>query len=197
MQAQSLVGRGGWGFWVGWGAAFLGFPIGGLAGFGAAGAVTGIPQALIGGAATGAVIGAAQWLVLRRRLAVTPWWIAATAVGMGGGLALGVALFGIDAAGLTLPLRALVTGAGIGIAQFAMLRSITSRAPAWALIVTLGWAIGWLITRAAGIDLAQRWSVFGASGAVVFQLLTGLALAWMLRDGTVAASAGPNGPGDL
>jgi hypothetical protein len=197
MRVRSMAGRGGWGFWVGWGAAFLGFPIGGLAGLGAAGAVTGIPQALIGGAATGAVIGATQWLVLHRRLAVTPWWIVATAVGMGGGLALGVALLGTDMDGLTLPLRALVTGAGIGIAQFAVLRSITSRAPAWALIVTLGWALGWLITRAAGIDLAPQWSVFGASGAVVFQLLTGLALAWMLQLGTVAASSGPNRQGDL
>ena len=58
-----------------------------------------------------------------------------------------------------------------------------SRAPVWALVVALGWAIGWMITRAAGIDLALQWSVFGSSGALMFQLLTGLTLAWLLQGG--------------
>jgi hypothetical protein len=124
--------------------------------------------------------------VLRRRLALTPWWIAATAAGMGAGLALGVALLGADTAGTTLPLRGLVIGAGIGLAQFALLRGISARAFVWPLVVACGWAIGWLVTRAAGIDLAADWSVFGASGALTFQLLTGLALAWLLPPATQA-----------
>jgi hypothetical protein len=82
---------------------------------------------------------------------------------------------------VALPLRGLITGAGIGIAQFLLLRGVTARTPIWALVVALGWAIGWMVTRAAGVDLALQWSVFGSSGAVTFQLLTGLALAWMLR----------------
>jgi hypothetical protein len=117
--------RSGWGFWGGWALAFVGFPIGGLAGLGLAGGVTGVPQAILGGAATGAVIGAAQWLVLRRRLPLTAWWIAATAAGMAGGLSLGVGLFGIDTVGVALPLRGLVTGAGIGLAQYLLLRRHT------------------------------------------------------------------------
>jgi hypothetical protein len=40
------------------------------------------------------------------------------------------------------------------------------------------------VTRAAGIDHAQHWPVFGASGALTFQLLTGLALAWLLPHAT-------------
>jgi hypothetical protein len=102
---------------------------------------------------------------------------------MGGGLALGVALLGADSAGVALPLRGLITGAGIGIAQFLLLRIVSVRAYVWALVVALGWAAGWVITRAVGVDLALDWSVFGSSGAVTFQLLTGLALAWMLRRG--------------
>ncbi len=43
-----------------------------------------------------------------------------------------------------------------------------------------GWALGWLVTRAAGVDLTLQWSVFGSSGALTFQLLAGLALAWLL-----------------
>lgn len=183
IQAQA---RDGWGFWGGWALAFLGFPIGGLAGVGLVGAVTGVPQAAIGGAATGAVIGAAQWLVLRRRLPLSPWWIGATSVGMAVGLALGVGLLGIDTSDTSLPLRGLVTGAGIGLAQYLVLRRLTDRAPAWAVAVTFGWALGWVVTRAAGVDLAPNFTVFGATGAWSFQLLTGLVLAWLLRAGTGA-----------
>ena len=132
------------------------------------------------------MIGAAQWLVLRRRLPLTPAWIAATALGMGTGLALSIALLGTDTVGNALPLRGLITGAGIGGAQYLLLRGVMSRAPVWALIVALSWAIGWMITRAAGIDLARQWSVFGSSGALMFQLLTGLTLAWLLRGSRAA-----------
>lgn len=176
----------GWGFWAGWGLAFLGFPLGGLAGLGLAGPIIGVPQAALGGAATGAVIGAAQWLVLRRRLPLAPWWIAATAAGMSGGLALGVGLLGVDTAGAALPLRGLVTGACIGLAQYLVLRRLSPRASIWPFVVAGGWAVGWLVTRAAGVDLAPNFTVFGATGAWAFQVLTGLALAWVL-----AAAAPP------
>src|SRR3954466_6419439 len=109
-----------WRFWAGWGLAFLGFPLGGLAAYALVGGITTPLEGAIGGAAAGAVIGLAQWLVLRRRLALSPWWIAATAAGMGAGLALGIALLGTDTDGAVLPLRGLVTGAGSGIAQFAL-----------------------------------------------------------------------------
>jgi len=175
-----------WRFWAGWGLAFIGFPLGGLAATALVGGVTTPLEGAIGGAATGAVIGLAQWLVLRRRLALTPWWIAATAAGMGAGLAFGIALLGIDTAGSTLALRGLLTGVGIGIAQCALLRGSTDRAFVWPLVVACGWAIGWVVTGAGGVDLAQHWSVFGASGALTFQLLTGLALAWMLPQMTRA-----------
>jgi hypothetical protein len=182
MQKQAVQAGNGWGFWAGWGAAFLGFPIGGLAGMGVAGAITGVPQAALGGLATGAVIGAAQWLVLRRRLSLDYWWIVATAGGMSAGLALAVALLGIDTGDNSLPLRGLITGALIGISQYFVLRGLTNRAALWAAVVTLGWAIGWLVTRAAGVDLSPNFTVFGSTGAWAFQLLTGLALAWILRD---------------
>jgi hypothetical protein len=174
-----------WRLWAGWGLAFIGFPLGGLAASALVGGVTTPLDGVIGGAATGAVIGLAQWLALRRRVALTPWWIAATAAGMSAGLGLGIALLGADTIGITLPLRGLVTGAGIGIAQFALLRGSTARAWVWPLAVACGWAIGWPMTRAAGVDLTANWSVFGAAGALTFQLLTGLALAWMLPPATL------------
>jgi hypothetical protein len=175
--------RGGWLFWGGWGLAFLGFPLGGLAGLGLAGPVLTTREAIIGGLATGAVIGAAQWLVLRNRMPLSPLWIAATAAGMATGLGLGVSLVGIDTTGTALPLRGLITGLAIGLAQYLMLRGLTPRAPLWGVVVAVGWPIGWLVTRAAGVDLSPNFTVFGATGAWVFQLLTGLALVWILRPG--------------
>jgi hypothetical protein len=107
---------------------------------------------------------------------------------MAGGLAFGLGLLGIDTAGAALPLRGLVTGAGIGLAQHLVLRGLTPRAPIWAFVVAGGWAVGWVVTRAAGVDLAPNFTVFGATGAWIFQLLTGLALAWMLRADAAAAA---------
>ena len=171
------------GFWMGWALAFLGFPLGGLATWMLLGPITTPLAGATGGALTGTVLGAVQWLALRRGLPLSPWWIVATALGMATGLTLGIALLGTRTDDATLPLRGLTTGVSIGMAQFLLLRSISGRAPVWALIVALGWALGWTITRAVGIDLSQQWTVFGSSGAIVFQLLTGVALSWMLRQG--------------
>jgi len=185
MQTNKLASNGGQGrgFWVGWALAFLGFPLGGLATWMLLGPITTPLAGATGGALTGTVLGALQWLALRRGLPQSPWWIAATALGMATGLALGIALLGTRTDDVTLPLRGLITGVSIGMAQFLLLRSISGRAPVWALSVALGWALGWTITRAAGIDLSQQWTVFGSSGAIVFQLLSGVALSWMLRRG--------------
>lgn len=189
MKAASTTNSGSvWSFWVGWALAFVGFPAGGVAAAVLVGPIITPLAGALGGAVTGTVLGAVQWLALRRRLSLSPWWIAATALGMGIGLGLSIALLGTSTDGAALPLRGLITGAGIGVAQFVLLRSVSSRAPLWALIVTLGWALGWIITRAAGVDLTLQWSVFGSSGALTFQLLTGLTLAWMLRGNRVAAS---------
>ena len=170
-----------WRFWGAWMLAFVSIPVAGVAGIVVAGPLTTPLDGVLGGVAAGAVIGLAQWLVLRQRLALSPWWIAATAAGMGAGLALGTALLGTATEGVGLPVRGLVTGAAIGIAQFLVLRERTERAAIWVPVVAGGWALGWLLMRASGIDLAPDWYVFGAGGAVVFQVLTGLALAWLLQ----------------
>lgn len=38
------------------------------------------------------------------------------------------------------------------------------------------WTLGWLVTDASGIDVAKQFTVFGASGALVFGILSGLLL---------------------
>ncbi len=179
----------GWRFWGAWGLAFLGFPLGGLASYGLVGGVESVLDGAIGGAACGAALGAVQWLVLRRRLPLPRSWIVATSLGMAGGLALGVALFGTSTAGSVVLLRGLSTGLLIGLAQWVVLRGSVPRAWVWVPTITAGWALGWAVSRASGLDLTPNFAVFGASGAVTFQALTGLVLAWLFSQR--AATPGP------
>lgn len=172
---------GDWPFWSIWGLAFLAFPLGGLAGQAVAGPVDTPGAGFLAGAATGAVIGAIQWFVLRRRAPLSVWWIAATAAGMALGLAVSTQVLGVATVQPELALRGLITGSAIGLAQWPLVRSWGPRSAIWMPVVALGWALGWTITQAAGVDLTPQWSVFGSTGAWAFQGLTGVALAWMLR----------------
>jgi hypothetical protein len=188
--ATHPLGGGRW-FWPAWAAAFLGFPIGGAAATLLVGPIESVAAAVLAGAVAGAVIGAAQWLVLRRRLAVSALWVPATAAGMALGLALGQLLLGDSTTQLPLLLRGLVVGAVIGAAQAALLRGILPRPILWAVVVTLGWPIAWAVSAAIGVDLSRNWAVFGSSGALIFQLATGLTLAYLLRRSAPAPISAP------
>lgn len=170
-----------WLFWLFWALAFLGFPIGGLLSNIIVGPVTTSVRATIAGAITGAIVGLAQWFVLQSRLPLPIWWVIATSAGMALGLGLSVALLGSETGGNELLWRAAVTGLGIGIAQWLILRPILPQSPMWIAVIALGWVVGWFITRSAGIDLTFKWPVFGSTGALAFQFLTGLALYFLLR----------------
>jgi hypothetical protein len=161
--------------------AFLGFPIGGYLAYLLVGPITTPVQAALAGAITGAVLGLVQWAVLRTRLPVPIWWVVATSAGMAVGLALSTILLGSETAGTELLGRAVITGLCIGVAQWLLLRPTVPWAALWVAVIGLGWVLGWFITRGAGIDLDLKWSVFGASGALTFQILTGLALYVLLR----------------
>ena len=172
-----------WRFWLFWVLAFLSFPIAGLLA-NLIGSVTTPLRAVIAGAIAGAVLGLIQWLVLKSRLPLlTIWWVVATSVGMAVGLALGTAFLGSETAGNELLWRGAITGLCIGVAQWIVLRQVLPlpQSVIWMGILSLGWALGWYVTRAAGIDLSPKWSVFGVSGALTFQLLTGLAPYFLLR----------------
>jgi hypothetical protein len=178
-------------FWPAWGAAFLGMPIGGAAATLLVGPIESVGAAFIAGAVGGAVIGAAQWLVLRRRLALSALWVPVTAGGMALGMVLGQVLLGHDTAMQPLLLRALIVGAVIGAAQAAMLQRVLPMSAIWAVVVTLGWPLAWAVSVAIGLDLTWNWAVFGASGAVMFQLATGLTLAYLLRRNAPALRPAP------
>jgi len=180
-----------------WPVAILaGFPIGGLIADLVVDGVDFVGAALAGGLIAGTIVGAAEWFALRRWVS---WlWIPATGAGMAAGLTAGAALvdYGIDRGDLLL--MGAVTGVGVGVLQTLVLARHRIRGAFWWAVATPpAWAIGWfvssyVITR----NIDERFPVFGASGAVVFGLLTWLLLAVLFRRaepevrGTAAQPAG-------
>jgi len=162
-------------------AALLGFPIGGWIANLVVGAVDSVGPAVAGGLIAGAVVGTAQWLALRQ---LVPWlWIAGTSLGMGVGLAIGAELvdYGIDRAELML--MGAITGLFVGVLQALVLaRQGFAGAAWWGAANPPTWALAWLISSyviSANID--ERFTNFGASGVLLYALVTGLLLAWMFR----------------
>ena len=159
----------------------IGFPIGGLLADLVVDGVDSVGAAIVAGLIAGAIIGAAEWFALRWWVS---WlWIPATSAGMAVGLAAGAAIvdYGINRGDLAL--MGAVTGAGVGVLQALVLaRHRIPRAFWWAVANPPAWALGWLVSSyviARNID--DRWPNFGASGALVFGLLTWLLLAMLFR----------------
>ena len=163
-------------------AALLGFPIGGWIANVVVGPVDSVGAALAGGLLAGAVVGSAQWLALKQ---VVPWtWIAATSLGMAFGLAVGAAVvdYGIDRGDLML--MGAVTGLGVGGLQALVLaRRGLSGAAWWAVVNPPAWALAWLVSSyVISGNVKERFTNFGASGTLLYALLTGLVLAWLIRE---------------
>ena len=178
--------RRGWPLEARWALSALAFPPAGFAAI-ALTPVDGAGSALVGGAVAGVVIGAGQWLALRSsevRPGLGVRWIAATALAMAVGLAAGATAVGYRTTLADLVLMGLITGAFLGPAQAAVLRTgvLTTRVGAvvWATTVPLLWAAGWFVTTTAGIDVERQYSVFGLLGALTASALGGLVLGRLL-----------------
>jgi len=172
-------------------AILLGFPVGGYLANVAVGAVDSVGAALAGGLIAGAVVGVAQWLALRR---LVPWvWVAATSTGMAAGLTTGAALVDYGISRVDLMLMGAITGLAVGGLQSLVLaRQGISGATWWAVANPPAWALAWLVSSyviSANID--ERFTNFGASGCLVYALLTGLLLEMMYRR-TVARARTPS-----
>jgi hypothetical protein len=172
---------GGWRFFVWWMLAFLGFPLGGWLALVVVGSVGGAVSGALGGALAGAVIGAAQWSVLRRYMRVGPEWIVATTVGVAIGGALGALVTGAGTGIGALLITGLATGVAVGLLQWLVVRERLLLASLWPPVVAIAWPVGWTVTWTFGIDVERGYYVFGATGALVFAVLTGLTMLLMLR----------------
>lgn len=174
-----------------WLPTFLAFPLGGLITISTVGSLTTPASGLLGGALAGAVLGGAQWLALRTSGVSRAWWLA-TAVAASLGTALGVLLTDAGTTTGALVLRGVVTGAAIGLAQGLVVRRPALRVAAWTVVTSAAWGLGWLATSQVIVDADRGFVVFGASGALLATLMTGVALPILLRrpSSDVAATAG-------
>jgi hypothetical protein len=172
-------------FFIWMGLCLLGIPLAGYLGWGVAGHVDGVTPALIGGALTGAGIGFAQWLLLRRSLGVGPEWIVATSAGLAVGLAIGAVVVGYETTTSQLAIMGAIQGAFVGIAQGLVLRNKFSLWRVWMVAMPVFFSIAWVVTDGV-IDSGKQFTVFGASGAVVFAILSGLLLMAGIRRGKSA-----------
>ena len=115
--------------------------------------------------AYGAVIGAAQWVVLRPLILEAGWWIPASAVGWAGGLAL--VSFLLPA--INPILGHAIVGGGMGLGQWVVLRWQVRQAWWWIVLSALGWTV-------AMMGILGGFLEGTAAGAV-----TGFALELLLR----------------
>lgn len=150
-----------------WVATFVGFPLAGLAARAVVGNIDGLAAAAVGGLVAGVVLGAVQALARGGTLHDGLTWIAATGLGAALGLAAGAALAGYATDTTALVAMGAVSGAGVGVAQAAVLRAPGWYRLAWAGATPALWALGWLITAQVIVDADRQHATFGASGAIV------------------------------
>jgi hypothetical protein len=175
-------------------AILLSLPIGGYIADLVINGVDSVGTALAGGLIAGTVIGAAGWFVLRKRIS---WlWIPATAVGMAVGLAAGAALVDYGITRGDVVLIGAATGLSVGVLQALVLaRHKIPNAWWWALANPPAWALGWLVTSyVITTNVKEQFAVFGASGAIVFGLLTLFVLAMLFRDAPEARATAATAP---
>src|SRR5215207_3685432 len=161
-----------------WMAVWPAFPVAGYIGWKVGGRVDAVDAALVGGAITGAGLAAVEWWAGMGALARPAPWIGSSAAGYAVGLAAGAALVGYETDLGALALMGLVSGTALGAAQGLVLARQGRRRLAlpWALAMPALFALGWSVASVTGIGVDDQFTVFGAGGALVFMLLSGLLL---------------------
>lgn len=163
--------------WV-WLLSVFGFPLGGFAAVNLASIYDGPLSAATAGLVAGFIIGLGQWLTKRDTLSLK--WPYFTALGLGiGGLFGSVVLEGrSDPVSLTL--FGTISGLVVGTAQafdFANRRE----ASLWFVTTFLLWSVSWAITATVIVDPERGYVVFGMSGAIVYTVLSGILLRWIVK----------------
>jgi len=172
-----------------WVAVAFAFPIAGYVGWKIGGPVDTVAAAFIGGGITAAGLAAVQWWAAKGTLGRPASWIGSGAAGYAVGLAAGAALVGYDTDLGSLVLMGLISGLPLGIAQGWVLARQDRRrlAAAWAAAMPILFGLGWIPSTAIGVSVDEQFTVFGAAGAVLFMVLSGLLVARFTDSSTRAA----------
>lgn len=185
----------GWQFWLQWlGATGVSWAGGAILYYALNLAVPGGVGEVVGETIWGLLVGIGQWLVLRQWLDRAGWWILAIAGGNLLATSVGVVLQGVlgeDVGGLILTI-----GLGLvpGVLQWLFLRQQVARAGWWVLASTV-LVFGALLAGVAagsGVGLKEGGFGFGAVAGivsgVVFAVMSGFVLIWLLRRPVAAAA---------
>lgn len=167
---------------VGWRLWFLWLIAGGY-GWGTAVEVTGLGEmslqsspprimaGFLGVAFAGILVGALQWLILRKRLTGSGWWLVTN---IGAAALFGAIFFGIGTGTTDLGWVAgiYIYGMVAGVLQWLVIKRQIKDAGWWVLASTVGWV--------AGIPVAEMvgWNGLGA----VHGAITGASMVWLLRN---------------
>ncbi len=156
----------GWRFWLQWVlATAVGWAVGTTA----------------GGALVGTVVGVAQWLVLRRRVARAGWWVLATAVGW----LVGMAVCGFVDEVLDWTVWYVSGAAGgvvVGVAQWLVLRRRVARAGWWVLPTVASGVVVWFgLLMAFEINVFLSVVVLEAVFGALYGAITGVVLVCLLQ----------------
>ena len=162
-----------------WMAVWPAFPVAGYIGWIVGGRVDAVVAALVGGALTAAGLAAVEWWAGKGALGRPAPWIGFSAAGYAVGLAAGAALVSYETDLGALALMGMVSGTALGAAQGLVLARQGRRRLAlpWALAMPALFALGWSVASVTGIGVDDQFTVFGAGGALLFTLLSGLLLA--------------------
>ncbi len=148
---------------------------------------------VVAGILAGVVLGAMQWLVLRREIGRLRWWFLASVVGFAVGFpvvwSMGGSGGGSEYAHHALPhvldpsgtLGAAIIGFLVGLAQWLVLRRELSGAVWWVPASVVGFVLGWLAAVAVPVDGPMAHFAGGAAFGAGFGLITGTVLIWLLR----------------
>jgi hypothetical protein len=187
---SALRGSGRW-LLLRWIVAIFGFPIGGFIGHLIGGPAATVPAAMISGVIAGAIIGAGQALALGLlRPQALALWAGATAIGLGVVLAGVTAVIGQIDTQIDAIVLGAISGLAIGAGQAALLmRERVANAWVWVVATSVAWAVGWTVTSGIGVALASGWPVYGISGALASQVITGVVLWKVLSGGEATAFA--------
>jgi hypothetical protein len=173
-----------------WLVAVVAFPIGGFLGHMIGGPAATVPAGIVSGLIAGGLIGLGQAVALGLRPQAIALWAAATAVGLGLALAAVTAVIGLIDTTPDAVFLGAVSGLALGTGQAVVLvRERVANAWIWVIGAGIAWAIGWFVTSGVGVALAAGWPVYGVSGAIASQLITGLVLWKVLPRGEASALA--------
>lgn len=171
------AGSAGCGFWLFWlFATVVGSGLGWYAGWWVSFQVPGELGAITLGTVMGLVLGFAQWVPLRGYLPGAVWWVASSMLGWGIGFFGGVYL--AESTNLVELRFTLFIGAAVGlstgVAQWLVLRRVSSYAGWWVLASLFSWTSAFIYYQAG---LSLRGAFFG----LLVGILTGWALIGILN----------------